>query len=377
MNGTVHKYMSTELQLFVKEGLSKGISKTKLKDALKQANWPADDVEAALSNYADVDFPIAVPKRKPYLSAREAFMYLVMFLTLYISTFSLGTILFQFINRAFPDAAAGDYSYFYDSTTGIIRSATAALIITFPIFYWMARSLRIAMSKDPEKRGSKVRKWLTYVTLFVAASIIIGDLITLVSYFLSGEITTRFLLKVMVVLVIAGSVFGYYLWDLRGEEKEPGKSKTKERPMALKAFIGLVVLVMTVVGAAGLWTSGSPAKERARRLDDRRVSELQSISYAMDQWYRLNQQLPDSLDTLSKGRDVFVQSIVDPDTSIPYEYRVLNSMRYELCATFETDSGADGSPSPAMYREANRFWEHPAGRHCYAIDIANEKPLQP
>jgi large subunit ribosomal protein L13 len=26
--------------------------------------------------------------------------------------------------------------------------------------------------------------------------------------------------KVTVVLAIAGSIFGYYLWDLRGEEKE-------------------------------------------------------------------------------------------------------------------------------------------------------------
>ncbi|MCC7522777.1 hypothetical protein IT407_03190 [Candidatus Uhrbacteria bacterium] len=367
--------MSTELQLFVKEGLSKGISKSKLKEALKQANWPADDVEAALSNYADVDFPIAVPKRKPYLSAREAFMYLVMFLTLYISTFSLGTILFQFINRAFPDAAAGDYSYLYDSTTGIIRSATAALIITFPIFFWMARSLRTAMSKDPEKRGSKVRKWLTYVTLFVAASVIIGDLITLVSYFLSGEITTRFLLKVLVVLVIAGSIFGYYLWDLRGEEKEPGKTKAKERPMAVKAFIGFVLAAVTIVAAAGLWTSGSPAKERARRLDERRVSDLQSVSYAADQWYRINKSLPESLDTLSKGRDVYVSGIVDPETGMPYEYRVLGAMKYELCAAFETDSNSDGVASPIMFREPTRFWEHPAGRYCYTIDIIDEKPV--
>jgi hypothetical protein len=37
---------------------------------------------------------------------------------------------------------------------------------------------------------------------------------------LGGEATTRFLLKVLVVAAIAGTGFGWYLWDLRREEKE-------------------------------------------------------------------------------------------------------------------------------------------------------------
>jgi hypothetical protein len=37
---------------------------------------------------------------------------------------------------------------------------------------------------------------------------------------LGGDLTIRFLLKVLVVAVIAGSAFTYYLLDLRKEEKE-------------------------------------------------------------------------------------------------------------------------------------------------------------
>jgi hypothetical protein len=65
-----------------------------------------------------------------------------------------------------------------------------------------------------------VRKWLTYITLYIATGIIIGDLITLLTYVLNGDLTLRFVLKVLAVLLIAGSIFGYYLWDLRTEEKE-------------------------------------------------------------------------------------------------------------------------------------------------------------
>ena len=93
-------------------------------------------------------------------------------------------------------------------------------MVAFPIFLLVARSLARAAGRDPERRGSKVRKWLTYLTLFVASAVVTGDLITLLYNVLGGEITTRFLLKTLTVAVIAGGIFGYYLWDLRGEEQE-------------------------------------------------------------------------------------------------------------------------------------------------------------
>ena len=37
---------------------------------------------------------------------------------------------------------------------------------------------------------------------------------------LGGELSLRFVLKVLVVGVIAGGVFGYYLGELRREERE-------------------------------------------------------------------------------------------------------------------------------------------------------------
>ncbi len=212
--------MTNELQVFVKEALTKGISREKIKTALIDAGWQADEVHNTLASYAESDLSVPVPKRRPYLSAREAFMYLVLFLTLYITAFSVGTILFQMINLWLPDAAQMSYGYVSDYSTSLIRSATAAIIITFPIFLFVARILLNNIKRDPSKRSSLVRKWLTYITLYIATGIIIGDLITLVTYVLNGELTLRFVLKVVVVLAIAGSIFGYYLWDLRTEEKE-------------------------------------------------------------------------------------------------------------------------------------------------------------
>ena len=211
--------INEELLGFVKDALARGQSRTSIEDALLQAGWKPDQVKSALGAFAQVDqFPIPVPRPKLYLSAREAFMYLVLFTTLYLTTFNLGRLIFQFANLAFPDPAA--MHDFADSAREAIRFSVASLVIAFPIFLYLSLLIGRSIKRDPSKRASKVRKWLTYMTLFVAAAVIIGDLTALVYNFLGGELSLRFALKVLTVAAIAGGIFGYYLWDLRKEEGE-------------------------------------------------------------------------------------------------------------------------------------------------------------
>src|SRR6185295_7216062 len=61
--------MTSELAGFVRESLARGIPREQIQDALRRAGWQADEVEAALAEWADSDFPVPVPRRKPYLSA--------------------------------------------------------------------------------------------------------------------------------------------------------------------------------------------------------------------------------------------------------------------------------------------------------------------
>lgn len=210
-------HMNTDLSLFVRESLAKGVSRKEISSSLQKAGWQPDEVRDALAAYAEVDSVVPVPRRRPYLSAHDAFLYLIMFFTLYVSAFSFGSIWFEFIKRTFPDplVIAGGVG-----NLDTIRSSLAAIIIAFPLFFWISWLLKKAIAKNPEKRGSKIRKWLTYLTLFIAATIIIGDLITLMYNLLSGALTTPLSLKILTVGVIAGVIFGYYLWDLWADEKE-------------------------------------------------------------------------------------------------------------------------------------------------------------
>ncbi len=208
-----------ELLGFVREALVRGVKRAEIESALLQAGWETDQVRAALAGYADVDFPIPVPRPRPYLSAREAFLYLVLFGTLYISAFQFGSMLFALIDRAYPDPAL-DAGLVAQNGRETIRWAISSLIVAFPIFLFVSRLTNRELRRDPIKRSSKVRRWSMYLTLFIAASVLIGDVIALVNSLLAGELTIRFILKVLTIGGIAGAVFGYYLRDLRLEETE-------------------------------------------------------------------------------------------------------------------------------------------------------------
>jgi hypothetical protein len=209
-----------ELIEFVERALAERVPRARIAEVLLGAGWEKDQVERALARFAEVEFPIPVPRPRPYLSAREAFLYLVMFATLYTSAFALGGLLFANVDHAFPDVTRPlSTQSFRDS----VRWSIASLLVAFPIFAALSVSTQGAIARDPARRASRVRKWLTYLTLFLGAAILIGDVIGLLNAVLKGEVATRFLLKVLVVAAIAGTAFGYYLTELRRDEaKEEG-----------------------------------------------------------------------------------------------------------------------------------------------------------
>jgi Domain of unknown function (DUF5671) len=204
------------LEEFVRDGLSRGLPRSDIESAMLTAGWTAEQAKSALGAFASVEFPVPVPRPRPYLSARETFLYLVLFSVLYLTAYHLGALCFEFINRAFPDPSAQPvYSMWRDQ----VRFSAAALVVGFPLFAFMSWFIGRALEHNPMKRLSAVRRWLTYLTLFLAVTILACDLIALVYNLLGGELTMRFLLKIGTVALIAGSIFGYYLGDLRGEER--------------------------------------------------------------------------------------------------------------------------------------------------------------
>jgi hypothetical protein len=360
--------MNTDLQLFIRDSLTRGLARATIRERLLEADWRAEEVESALAGFAETDFPVPVPRRRPYLSAREAFFYLVLFATLYLTAFNLGLVLFATVDRWLPDAVRNEYAA--RSALEGIRNGIAALVIAFPIFLFVSGLIGRAMAREPEKRGSKVRKWLTYITLFVAALVLIGDLTFLVQRLLSGELPARVLCKTVFVFGIAGTVFGHYLAELRAEERE-GAAAGRGSPWLAR----VVVVAITATIVLGLFAAGSPRQARLRSLDSRRVANLKSIWRQLGLERTAGRALPGSLEELaSRPTAPALETFRDPETQQFYGYRVVDSLTVELCATFATE---DSLASPDGESGSSLFWKHPRGRRCFTLPLKGQPNAVP
>lgn len=293
-------------------------------------------------------------KTLPRSTAKDVFLHLLSVGTLYVAIISLIALFFQYINVKLPDAL----DFYYLGSLDIIRQSMASLLIVWPVYILVTWLIYKDLQEAPGKHEVGIRKWLLYLTLFVTSITMIVDLITLVNYFLNGEITTRFILKVLTVLIVAGGVFAYYLWDLR---RDPSEKTNVSR----NAAWGISVFILLSI-ALGFYFVGSPAQQRLIRLDEERISDLSMIQSEVTNYYIQTGELPISMEELKNGFYNFTAP-TDPMTNENYSYTVKDELTYELCATFSADSIETPKRSFAYYSDN---WEHTAGNTCFEHKVS-------
>ena len=347
--------VSPELVSFVREGLGRGLSRERIEDLLTRAGWPADQVRRALAGFADVESPIPVPRPAVSTRPREAFLYVVMFLALFVSAFNLGAVVFALVDLALPDPAGVPPQIVRE----LLRLSVSALVVASPVFAYVTRVIRRGVAAQPSARASRIRVQLTYLTLFISSCVLVGAATALLYSLLGGELTARFVLKALTVAAIAGGAFAYYLRDLREAQRDLRDMRTERGRDPLPALGAAAVAVAVVAGLVAL---GSPAGQRRERLDARRAQDLDVIAQAIDRYAATRERLPATLDELQRGSDIRVV-ITDPVTREPYGYEAGPGTAYELCAAFELATASD----ERELRRGRRFSRHEAGRHCFQL----------
>jgi len=201
------------LRDFLDAARLQGVTDEILIGLLRGRGWPEEDVYRALADHYEGRSGLQVPNYKRSGSAKDAFLYLLNFSTLATWTIGLGAVIFTLIDRLIKDPL-GPINYYANSDYQMADSL-ACVIVAFPVYLLVMRYIIRELEIHPEKLESAVRKWLTYIALFIAAGVVVGDLITFLTYFLRGELTARFLAKVAAVLVISSGIFWYYIGSLQ------------------------------------------------------------------------------------------------------------------------------------------------------------------
>jgi len=208
---------SRELREFIAAGKNAGASDETLVGILQGRGWPKDDAYRALGDHYKSRSGLQVPSYKRSGSARDAFLYLFSFSALGTWTIGLGSLMFTLIDNWFPDPLSRNYAYV--NIQNQIAGSLASVIVAFPIYLLTMAYILRRVEVHADKLDSPVRKWLTYIALLAAAGVVLGDLIAFLTHFLQGDLTSRFIAKDSVVLVIAGGVFWYYMGAVQKKRK--------------------------------------------------------------------------------------------------------------------------------------------------------------
>lgn len=290
---------------------------------------------------------------------RDIFLEIWVMGSLYLGASFVITLLFQYVNYFFVDAA-NPYSF----SQSTVRWVVAILVAVLPTHIFALRLREKDYLADPQKREHKFRKLLIYLTLFIAAIACVVDLAILVYFFLDGELSIRFLLKVLSVAMVAGGVFWYYLKDLKRETPALPQSAKLMRWTAISFILAIII--------GAFFISGSPFRARLEKLDQQRISDLQSIQSQIVYHWQKKGTIPASLNDLIDSISGY-KAPTDPETNTAYEYRGLSNLVFELCASFSAVSPKDQA---VRYSSAigsmgldNSSWEHPVGRTCFTRTI--------
>ena len=166
---------------------------------------------------------------------KDFFLHLGATTALYASAIALINLAFSTVNYALPDALAG-----YFSVSSVVWPIST-LIVLIPILYVLEWVIRRDIVKIPEKREVWIRRWRIYLTLFLTGATIAGDLIALINTYLNGEISARFIYKILIVLVISAVIFSYYILERMSDS---GRSR---KFLILLAWVGIILTVAAIV----------------------------------------------------------------------------------------------------------------------------------
>lgn len=299
---------------------------------------------------------------QPRSHAKDVFLNLASMITLYSAAAALLNLLFTVISKAFPQVNAYYYGYY---STSSISFPVATLIIVFPLYLLFMWLIERDLAGSLEARGSGIRKWLIYITLFISGGLVVGDLVAVVYKFIDGqELTAGFLLKVLSILVVAGAVFLYYITDIRNKLSS-----------SLRKVFAVVVSIFVIAAiVVGFMVIGSPRTQRLVKYDEVKLSNLRTIADEVRYYYERNNVLPATLAEVAQTNSYGGLVYTDTQFERPYTYIVVDAKTFQVCAEFNRDS--QNLNTTKAYTGFETWSTYKAGEFCFTQTVS-PNPLYP
>ncbi|WP_374303177.1 DUF5671 domain-containing protein [Paracoccus sp. (in: a-proteobacteria)] len=200
-----------QLSDFVREALAGGHDQAGIRAALRQAGWSSPEIDAAVNAWSPGNGLPPVPRPKPYVSAREAMLYALLMIALVLLCFHVVRLGFQIIEAAITDLTEAG-----PPDTWSMRFSIAAIIAFLPLFVLLDHRLARRIGGVEQQRRSQGRRIFASITVLAAALVLLGDVVSAIYAFLSGDLTPRLAAKCALVGLMGLLVAACYREDLDG-----------------------------------------------------------------------------------------------------------------------------------------------------------------
>lgn len=290
-------------------------------------------------------------------TAKNFALQLGSLISLYVSIGALIALLFGIITLLYPDSA--QYAWEGEGARATIRTTIAILAVFFPTYITLTRMVN-KIRRTESGMYLTLTKWLIYLSLLIGGGVLLGDLVTVLNSFLSGELTIRFMLKALAVLLVVGGAFVYYVLDVRGHWQA-------NESQSIRYAMGVAVVVVLAI-VYGFMQIETPSEVREMNIDRTQISDLTNIQSTIQSYAVTEGKLPATLEEAFGGLSV-------PEASLgrdAYTYEVLSNTNFELCAEFafatsESERSMYGdffTTEPMMIKDSYN-WNHGAGAWCF------------
>ncbi|QQS58804.1 hypothetical protein IPN35_04335 [Candidatus Peregrinibacteria bacterium] len=288
--------------------------------------------------------------------AQNAFFYLTSFFSLSFVAFGVGNLLFSMVHFYFPESTN---LYSQDFSQDSLKFGIAALLIASPVYFFTTKTLYRFLAEKKLSYESGIRRWLTYVVLFITIATVLGDLVTTLYSFLGGELTIRFLLKSLIILGISGGIFLFYFLDVHTNDSAFQKMKNR-------VFTGIFWTVVLLPLFWAFTILENPQITRMKKIDENTIALLQSLQYTVEAYAENEKELPKDIESIASPQygSFSLQDIKDKNIS----YTPTSEREYTLCANFERDNQQDNDTSYF----GNGNWSHSAGNFCFSLSVKKD-----
>lgn len=272
--------------------------------------------------------------------AFHLFLYLTSFVSMGFLIGGMLTTLFQFVNKFVPDTAyAQEFEIISTFDDGALKVGISMLFIAGLVYFTVARLINQKLQQGDIRPESVVRKFITYIALFVLVATSIGSLATLFYQYLSGNLTGNSFGKIIAFFAVNGYFAYFYFWEVRRKD-------FTDKKFDYFYYAALAIAVLAFV--FGLFIGDSPRVTRDKKTDASLVMEVQNMNSRVEIFYANNKRLPKADE-------------IEQSAKFQIAYTAETDKNYQLCAEF-----LQSKESVNFY---DKQWNHPAGKHCYKLNI--------